>query len=80
MRVVAEFTSEPFQGEGQPPPHAQAAWEVVDASGLHGDFGPFGTEVDGDLEVVADTLRDVIAAALRSGASRITLQVRPDGP
>lgn len=80
MRVVAEFTSEPFHGEGDPPPHARAAWQVVTASGVDGDFGPLGTEIHGDREVVLDTLRDVVAAALDAGATRITLQVRPDGP
>lgn len=79
MRVVAEFTTEPFHGEGEPPAHARAAWDVVTASGLHGDFGPFGTELEGDRDDVLDTLRAALAAALAAGATRITLQVRPDG-
>ncbi len=75
MRVVAEFTTEPFHGEGEPPAHARRAWDVVLAAGLTGDFGPLGTEVEGDREAVLDALREVMGVALDAGATRITLQL-----
>ena len=78
MRVVAEFTTEPFHGEGEPPAHAQRAWEVVQAAGLHGDFGPLGTEVEGERDRVLDALREVMAVALDAGATRITLQLHTE--
>ncbi len=78
MRVVAEFTTEPFHGEGEPPEHAQRAWEVVQAAGLTGDFGPLGTEVQGERDTVLDALREVMAAALDAGATRITLQLHAE--
>ncbi|HEY5784019.1 MAG TPA: thiamine-binding protein [Nakamurella sp.] len=78
MRVVAEFTTEPFHGEGEPPDHARRAWDVVQAAGLAGDFGPLGTEVEGERDVVLDTLREVMAAALDAGATRITLQLHTE--
>ena len=64
MRLVAEFTTEPFVGEGAPPAHATEALRVVEASGLSCDFGPLGTSVSGEVvtRVTADT-------ALLHGAS-----------
>jgi uncharacterized protein YqgV (UPF0045/DUF77 family) len=60
MRVRAEFTTEPFVGEG--------------------DLGPFGTSVEGDDRVLLPALGNVLAAALASGATRVTLQLeRIDG-
>ena len=78
MRVVAEFTTEPFHGEGEPPEHARRAWDVVQAAGLTGDFGPLGTEVQGEREQVLDVLRAVMAAALDAGATRITVQLHTE--
>jgi uncharacterized protein YqgV (UPF0045/DUF77 family) len=78
VRVVAEFTTEPFRGEGAPPEHASRAWDVVQASGLDGEFGPLGTEVVGERDRVLDTLREVMSAALDAGATRITLQLHVD--
>lgn len=78
MRVVAEFTTEPFHGEGEPPEHARHAWDVVLAAGLAGDFGPLGTEVEGERDQVLDVLREVMAVALDAGATRITLQLHTE--
>jgi len=78
VRVVAEFTTEPFHGEGEPPEHARRAWDVVQAAGLTGDFGPLGTEVQGEREQVLDVLRAVMAAALDAGATRITVQLHTE--
>ena len=78
MRVVAEFTTEPFHGEGEPPDHARLAWQVVQDAGLEGDFGPLGTEISGDRDEVLDALRAVMAVALDAGATRITLQLHTE--
>ena len=79
MRLVAEFTTEPFHGEGEPPPHAQRPWHAIQAAGLSGDFGPLGTQFAGPAEEVLDTLRTVLAEALAAGATRVTVQVTPEG-
>ena len=79
MRLVAEFTTEPYHGEGTPPAHAQQSWDVIQAAGLPGDFGPLGTRFSGDVDEVLDTLRTVLAAAIAAGARRVTVQVEPEG-
>ena len=79
MRLVAEFTTEPFRGGGTPPAHALRAWEVIQSAGLSGEFGPLGTEFSGEADEVLDTLRDVLAAALAAGAIRVTVQITPQG-
>lgn len=75
MQLEAEFTTEPFEGEGDPPPHAVAALEVVRAAGVECDFGPLGTRITGDGPVVLKALQDVMATALDRGATRVTMQV-----
>ncbi|UUZ59853.1 hypothetical protein [Nocardioides sp. B-3] len=50
MRPVAEFTTEPFHGEGEPPAHAAAALRAAEEAGLDCEFGPLGTTVRGDAE------------------------------
>lgn len=77
MRLVAEFTTEPFHGEGAPPPHAVAALEAAQDAGLDCEFGPLGTSVRGDADDVVHALADVLRAALAHGATRVTLQVEP---
>ena len=78
MRLVAEFTTEPYHGEGTPPAHAQQAWEVIEGAGLPGEFGPLGTRFSGGVDEVLDTLRDVLGAAIDAGALRITVQIEPE--
>jgi uncharacterized protein YqgV (UPF0045/DUF77 family) len=77
MRLVAEFTTEPFHGEGEPPAHAVAALHAVEEAGLDCEFGPLGTTVSGDADALVPVLAEVIRAALASGATRVTLQVEP---
>lgn len=79
MRLVAEFTTEPYRGEGTPPDHAQRAWEVIQDAGLPGEFGPLGTQFAGSVDEVLDTLRAVLGAAIEAGASRVTIQLTPEG-
>ena len=80
MRLRAEFTTEPFHGEGEPPAHVTAALDAVRTAGLQTEFGPFGTAVTGDEDSLYDALPSVFRAAMDHGATRITLQVeRADG-
>lgn len=79
MQLEAEFTTEPFEGEGDPPQHALSALEAARASGLDCDFGPFGTRISGDGERLLPALQQVIAAALQHGATRVTMQVQAAG-
>ncbi len=78
MKLTAEFTTEPFHGEGEPPTHALAARDRLHEAGLEPDFGPLGTSVSGDRETILPALASVLEAALGTGADRITLQVTVD--
>ncbi len=75
MRLTAEFTSEPFEGEGTVPTHADRAVGALRAAGLEHDFGPLGTSVEGDRDSVLDALRDALDAAFTGGATRVTVQI-----
>jgi len=76
VRLVAEFTSEPFHGEGDPPEHARNAWDVVRAAGLDAQFGPLGTSCAGEADDILDTLRTALGAAFDAGADRVRVEVR----
>ncbi|MGP4015393.1 thiamine-binding protein [Saccharopolyspora sp. 5N708] len=75
MILRAEFTTEPFEGEGEPPAHAVAARDYLRAAGLEPEFGPLGTSVSGERDAVLPALAAVLDTALTAGAHRITLQV-----
>ncbi|TDD89763.1 hypothetical protein E1202_10850 [Saccharopolyspora karakumensis] len=75
MMLRAEFTTEPFEGEGEPPAHALAARDCLLGAGLDPDFGPLGTAISGDREQLLPALAEVLDKALAAGANRITLQV-----
>ncbi|WP_186382484.1 helix-turn-helix domain-containing protein [Amycolatopsis rhizosphaerae] len=75
MELKAEFTTEPFRGEGEPPPHAVRAREAASAAGLTMDFGPLGTTARGEAAAVLDALPAIARAALAAGATRLTLQL-----
>jgi uncharacterized protein YqgV (UPF0045/DUF77 family) len=77
MRLVAEFTTEPFHGEGEPPAHATAALLAAESAGLECEFGPLGTTVRGEAESAVGGLTEVMRAALAQGATRVTIQVEP---
>jgi uncharacterized protein YqgV (UPF0045/DUF77 family) len=80
MRLVAEFTTEPFVGEGPTPAHATETLQVVQAAGLRADFGPLGTSITGEDDTLLPVLERVLATALTHGATRVSLQVeRVDG-
>lgn len=76
MQLRAEFTTEPFRSEGEPPAHATEPVRVLQQAGFEVEFGPLGTGVSGESEPLLDALRDVLATALANGATRVTLQVR----
>jgi uncharacterized protein YqgV (UPF0045/DUF77 family) len=76
VELEAEFTSEPFQGEGEPPAHALKARDAAGKAGLTTDFGPLGTTVRGDADLLLDALTGIARAAMDGGATRLTLQVR----
>jgi uncharacterized protein YqgV (UPF0045/DUF77 family) len=84
VRLEAEFTSEPFRGEGSPPEHAVAARDAAAEAGLDTDFGPLGTLVRGDADDLLGAIPAIAKAALEGGATQVTLQVRraaePGGP
>ncbi len=76
MQLEAEFTSEPFHGEGPPPEHAVAARDAAAEAGLDTDFGPLGTLARGEAAELLDALPAIAKAALDGGATRVTLQLR----
>jgi uncharacterized protein YqgV (UPF0045/DUF77 family) len=76
VELEAEFTTEPFQGEGDPPAHALKARDAADKAGLTTDFGPLGTTVRGESDVLLDALSSIARAAIDGGATRLTLQLR----
>ncbi|WP_067549485.1 thiamine-binding protein [Nocardia crassostreae] len=78
MRLRAEFTTEPFHGEGDPPPHAVEPLQAIEKAGLTCEFGPLGTAVSGPDTVLLPALTEVLAIALAHGASRVSLQVERD--
>jgi uncharacterized protein YqgV (UPF0045/DUF77 family) len=80
MRLVAEFTTEPFVGEGAAPAHATETLHLIEEAGLSCDFGPLGTSVTGEDDALLPVLGRVLATALAHGATRVSLQVeRVDG-
>ena len=80
MILRAEFTTEPFEGEGEPPEHAVAARDCLHDSGLDPEFGPLGTSITADSETLIPALARVMETVLTSGANRITLQVTVGEP
>lgn len=70
-----EFTTEPFDLD-EPPPHAVAARDVVQAAELDAvDVGPFGNTVEGRADTVLAALDTLLRASLEAGATRVSLQV-----
>lgn len=74
MTLEAEFTIEPFR-DGEPGPHVQAALDTARDAGLDPDFGPFGTSVRGDDDVVLRALDLIVRAAVDRGATRVSVQL-----
>ncbi|MEM7288054.1 MAG: thiamine-binding protein [Actinomycetota bacterium] len=70
----AEFTVEPFV-DGNPGPHVTAAIDAANEAGAEVSVGPFGSEISGDVEVVLRAIDSLVRAAVRAGATRVTVQV-----
>jgi uncharacterized protein YqgV (UPF0045/DUF77 family) len=79
MRVEAEFTTEPFRGEGEPPAYVTEAFAAAQATGVECELGPLGTSVSGDEQDVLAALTAAMSAALAHGAETVTLQLRRSG-
>lgn len=75
VELTAEFTIEPFRGEGEPPDHVVRAREAAAEAGLEIEFGPLGTTARGEAETLLDALPSIASAAFAGGATRFTLQV-----
>ncbi|MET8700650.1 thiamine-binding protein [Kitasatospora sp. NPDC004723] len=74
MRLMVEFTTEPFELDTFPP-HAVAARQAVDEAGLAVSVGPFGTGAEGGAEQVLAAVTALLRESLDAGATRISLQV-----
>ncbi len=70
MRLVAEFTTEPFHGEGEPPLHATRAFEALQGAGVQCEFGPLGTSASGESEALLAALTAAVSAALSTAPRR----------
>ncbi|MEV6206647.1 thiamine-binding protein [Kitasatospora sp. NPDC051914] len=74
MRLMVEFTTEPFELDSFPD-HAKAARRVVDEAGLDVSVGPFGTSAEGDAEQTLAAVTRLLRETLEAGATRISLQI-----
>ncbi len=72
--VRIEFTVEPFV-DGQPGPHVLFAIEAVEHRGVPVDVGPFSTIADVGVDAVAETVADLVQAALDHGATGLTVRL-----
>jgi uncharacterized protein YqgV (UPF0045/DUF77 family) len=75
-QVRLEFTVEPFV-PGHPGPHVGAAIDAVQARGLAVEIGPFSSVAGGETDAIAAATRDLVAAAIGAGASRLAVQIEP---
>lgn len=76
-KVRLEFTIEPFVETGHPP-YVAAAVAVAEQSGLDVDLGPASTGVEGEMEAVAALMPRLVEAAIKNGATRVSLQISVD--
>jgi len=74
VTLHAEFTVEPFH-PGEPGPHVTAAFDAATAAGLDVEIGPFGTAIEGEDELVVETVASILRAAITHGATRVSVQV-----
>jgi uncharacterized protein YqgV (UPF0045/DUF77 family) len=69
-----EVLVEPFR-ENDPGPHVSAVLEAATAAGLEPDMGPFATEIQGDIDVLAAAIADMIRAGFSAGATAMQLRI-----
>jgi uncharacterized protein YqgV (UPF0045/DUF77 family) len=72
--LAAEFLVEPFN-EGTPGGHVVAAVEAFTGRGLEVEMGPFASVADGDPEVIADAVADMIRQSMATGATSIRIHI-----
>lgn len=73
-RFTVEFVIEPFS-DGDPGPHVRAGIEAIEARGLVVTMGPFGSSVEGDIDVVAPAIEAMVRAAVSDGADRVLVEL-----
>ena len=76
--IVVEFLVEPFS-EGRPGRHVKAAIEAFESAGIDVAVGPFSSAAEGEIDVVADAVAEMIRLSLSQGADSIRIRVGPDG-
>lgn len=69
-----EFVIEPFT-EGGPGSHVHAGIAAMEALGLTVAMGPFGSVVEGSIEVVSGAISSMVQSAIADGANRILVEV-----
>ena len=69
-----EVLVEPFR-ENDPGPHVSAVLEAATAAGLEPDMGPFATEIQGDIDVLAGAIAEMIRAGFSKGATSMQLRI-----
>lgn len=69
-----EVLVEPFR-ENNPGPHVSAVIEAATAAGLEPNMGPFATEIQGDIEVLAGAIAEMIRAGFSKGATSMQLRI-----
>jgi uncharacterized protein YqgV (UPF0045/DUF77 family) len=69
-----EFVIEPFI-DGHPGTHVTAGIEAMEAQGLHVVMGPFGSTVEGEVDVVTSAIASMVKAAMSDGAHRVLVEV-----
>jgi uncharacterized protein YqgV (UPF0045/DUF77 family) len=74
----AEFFVEPFE-IGRPGTHVEAAFDAVRRLGLTLEIGPFGSTIRGEPHLVMQAVKDLLDAATRAGATRVSVQVEVCG-
>ncbi len=69
-----EVLVEPFR-ENDPGPHVAAVLDAATAAGLTADMGPFATTIDGDIDLLAGAVADMIRAGFAEGATALQLRI-----
>lgn len=69
-----EFVIEPFT-DGEPGRHVTAGIEAMEAQGLSVTMGPFGSTINGNVDVVTSAIASMVKAAMSDGAQRVLVEV-----
>ncbi len=69
-----EVLVEPFR-ENNLVPHVSAVIEAATAAGLEPNMGPFATEIQGDIDVLAGAIAEMIRVGFSHGATSLQLRL-----